>query len=373
MDIDLYKILGVSRDATSAEIKAAYRKLALKYHPDQNPGDPDAEERFKQIAHSYEILSDPQKRAAYDRFGSTRGGGPGSPFGGQGPFTGGFDDLFDILNSVFGAGMGRAAQERGPAASRGRDYTLDLTVTIEEAAKGAKKDVEVPTMNPCDVCAGSGARPGTKPTTCPRCAGQGRIRIQQGFFTMMRPCTKCDGSGQVIEDPCLKCKGTGHVTTTQTLSVEVPAGVDTGHKLRWAGKGEAGAHGGPHGDLIMTVQIADHPLFEREGQDVKCTVPISFTQAALGTKIEVPTLDGKVVMKIPAGTQSGKVLRLRHKGFPVVQGSGKGDQLVTVIVETPVSLTKRQKELLEEFAAEAGEDVHPENKSFLQRMKDLFG
>lgn len=373
MDIDLYKILGVARDATGAEIKAAYRKLALKYHPDQNPGDPEAEERFKQIVNSYEILSDPQKRAAYDRYGSTRGPGGASPFGGPGGAGGGFDDLFDILNSVFGGGMGRGGQERASAATRGRDFKVDLSVTYEEAALGAKKDVEVPTSNPCDECDGSGARPGTSPTTCSRCSGRGRVRVQQGFFTMMRPCTKCEGTGQVIEDPCKKCKGKGNVASTEVLNVEIPAGVDTGHKLRWAGKGEAGTSGGPAGDLLMVVQLAEHPLFEREGNDVTCTVPIGFSQASLGTKIEVPTLEGKVIMKIPAGTQSGKVMRLRNKGFPALQGSGRGDQLVTVVVETPVRLNKRQRELLEEFAAEAGEDAHPENKSFLQRMKDFFG
>ncbi|MFU8806402.1 MAG: molecular chaperone DnaJ [Bradymonadaceae bacterium] len=375
MDIDLYKILGVSRDATSAEIKAAYRKLALKFHPDQNPGDPEAEERFKQIVNSYEILSDPQKRAAYDRFGTSRGPFAGqSPFGGggPGPFTGSFEDLFDILGSVFGGGAGRGAGA-GPTPIRGRDFRVELEVSYEEAAFGAKKEVQVPTANPCDQCGGSGAKPGTRPTTCPRCGGRGRVRVQQGFFSMMRPCTKCDGTGQIIEDPCEKCKGMGNITSTETLTVEVPPGVDTGHKLRWAGKGEPGSAGGPAGDLIMVVTLAEHPLFERDGNDVKCFLPISFTQASLGSKVEVPTLEGKVVMKIPSGTQSGKVMRLRKKGFPPLQGSGRGDQLVVIVVETPVRLNKRQRELLEQFEAEADEDAHPESKSFLQRMKDLFG
>lgn len=365
---DLYEILGVSRDAPPEEIKAAYRKLARKYHPDANREDPDAEEKFKRVAAAWEVLGDPEKRKAYDRFGSTRGydGAPG--FGGAGGFAD-IGDLFDILGSVFG-GVGGGARGRRPA--RGADFRIDLKVSFEEAAAGARKEIEVPAFQECDTCAGSGAAPGTTPEVCDLCGGSGQMRMQQGFFVMARPCTKCDATGTYIPKPCPTCEGTGFVRTTNTLNVEVPPGVRDGQKLRWEGKGAPGAMGGPPGDLYVVVKLKEHPLFERQDDDLLCTVPISFTQAALGGKVDVPTLDGKVVMTVPAGTQSGKVLRLRKKGFPSVVGSVRGDQLVTLVVETPVNLNEKQRELLEQLAEVSGEDVHPERKGFFQRMKELF-
>ncbi|MBA2664553.1 MAG: molecular chaperone DnaJ [Bradymonadaceae bacterium] len=381
MNQDLYNILGVSREATAGELKTAYRKLALKYHPDQNGGDAAAEERFKQISAAYEILGDPQKRSTYDRFGSTSATSPfgsGSPFGGGAggqPFGAGFEnlgDFFDILNSVFGAGAAGRAGAAAGVGRRGVDLKIEVDLTFAEAAHGATKVIEVPTAHECSTCAGSGAKPGTKPVTCARCAGRGKVRVQQGFFSMMRTCSSCEGQGTVIESPCAVCQGRGRVVTNEPLAVDIPAGVNTGHRLRWAGKGEPGSSGGAPGDLYVVIRLQDHPLFEREGLDVRCTIPVSFTQASLGARVEVPTLDGKVMMKIPSGTQSGKVLRLRNKGFPALQGQERGDQFVAIVVETPVRLNSRQKELLQQFASEAGEDAHPEGKSFFQRMKELF-
>lgn len=372
---DLYELLGVSRDASASDIKSAYRKLALKYHPDQNPDDPEAEERFKQIAGAYEILSDPDKRAAYDRYGDARaaGGAPGfGGFGGPGGaagFSGDFGDLFDILGSVFGGAGG----QRGNRPARGPDFRVEIKVTYEEAAFGTEREVEVPAFHQCETCEGSGAEPGTSATRCDVCGGSGQMRVQQGFFVMARPCTRCGGSGEVIESPCSECDGAAWVQTTETLAVDVPPGVDDGQRLRWDGKGGPGTHGGPRGDLYVVVLLQDHPLFERRGDDVACVVPISFAQAALGGKVEVPTLDGKVNMTVPAGTQSGKVLRLRKKGFPKRGSSNRGDQLVSLVVETPVNLSDRQRELLKEFAEISGEEVHPEKKGFFDRMKDLFG
>lgn len=370
---DLYEVLGVERGASAAEIKSAYRKLAVKYHPDKTGNDPESEARFKEISHAYEVLSDDQKRAAYDRFGSEKGfdgfpGGAGG-FGGAG-FNGDFGDLFDILGSVFGgAGGGR----RPNARSRGADFKIDLEVSFEEAAQGVEREIEVPKHEICSRCDGKRAEPGSGPTTCKTCGGTGQVRIQQGFFAMARPCSDCQGTGQRIENPCKECNGVGYTKTMTKLKVEVPPGVDDGQKLRWEGQGGPGKNGGPRGDLYVVVRLAPHSLFERDGNDVLLTVPISFAQAALGDRIEVPTLEGKVTMKIPAGTQTGKVFRLKGKGFPSVRTSRAGDQMVTVVLETPVNLTERQRELLEEFADASGEDVHPESKGFLGRMKELFG
>lgn len=369
MAIDPYDVLGVSRDAEISEIKAAYRRLAIKHHPDKNPDDPDAQERFKEVNTAYEILSDPEKRQTYDRFGTTKGfGGQGSPFGGGQGFSGA-GDFFDLFSSMFGGGGGR----RGSSARRGADFKMEMEVTYEEAAKGVTRDIEIPAFEQCETCDGSGAAPGTSPETCSNCSGRGTVRVQNGFFTMMRPCPRCDGSGEVIPEPCPDCGGKGIRQTQETLEVEVPPGVDTGQKLRWTGRGGPGADGGPPGDLYVVIRLEDHPLFEREGNNIVCTVPISFTQAALGGKIDVPTLDGKVSMTVPSGTQTGKTFRLSGKGFPSVNRRGQGDQLVRVVVETPVNLTERQQELLTEFAEEGGEEVHPERKGFFDRMKELFG
>lgn len=368
MSIDPYDVLGVAKDAELSDIKAAYRRLAIKHHPDKNPDDPDAEERFKEVNEAFEILSDPQKRQAYDRFGSAKGfgGGGGSPFGGGQGFEN-FGDFFDIFSTMFRGGRG------GRRGRRGADFKMELEVTYEEAAKGAKREVEIPTFDPCDTCDGSGAKPGTSPETCSNCQGRGQVRVQNGFFSMVRPCPRCDGSGEVIAEPCEDCGGKGMRQSSETLEVEVPPGVDTGQKLRWTGRGGPGEDGAPPGDLYIVIRLEDHPLFEREGDNVICTVPVSFTQAALGGKIEVPTIDGKVTMTVPAATQTGKTFRLSGKGFPSVNGRGQGDQLVKVVIETPVSLTERQEELLKEFAEEGGEEVHPERKGFFDRMKELFG
>ncbi len=371
MTEDLYEILGVDRNASPDEVKSAYRKMARKYHPDANPDDPDAEENFKRVAGAYEVLSDPQKKAAYDRYGTTKGfGGAGSPFGGAGSVNvGDFGDLFDILGSMFGGG---AARGGGRRASRGADLRMDLEISFEEAALGAKKEVEIPTFDECDTCDGSGAAPGSQPITCTLCGGTGQMRQQQGFFVMARPCTRCGATGTYIDEPCPTCKQSGFVQGTTNLEVDIPPGVRENQKLRWEGRGAPGSPGAPRGDLYIVIRLEEHSLFEREGDDLLCTVPISFTVAALGGKIDVPTLEGKVKMTVPAGTQSGRVLRLKKKGFPSVGGGTAGDQLVTLVVETPVNLTDRQKELLEELAELSGEEVHPESKGFFARMKELF-
>jgi molecular chaperone DnaJ len=366
MSIDPYDVLGVSRDAELSEIKSAYRRLAIKHHPDKNPDDPNAEQRFKEVGQAYQILSDPDKRGAYDRFGTTEG------FGQQG-FGGaqGFDnmgDFFDLFSSMFGGGGGR-----GRRGQRGSDFQMEIEVSYVEAAQGVTREIEIPAFVDCETCDASGAAPGTSPEKCTTCDGRGQVRVQNGFFSMVRPCSRCGGTGQYIPKPCADCGGKGIRQVEETLEVTVPAGVDTGQKLRWTGRGGPGSDGGPPGDLYIVIRLEDHPLFERERDDVVCTVPISFTQAALGGKIDVPTLEGKVSMTVPAGTQTGKTFRLSGKGFPSLGGRGHGDQLVRVVVETPVKLNERQKELLAEFAEEGGEEVHPERAGFFDRMKKIFG
>lgn len=372
MAADYYSVLGVERSASPQEIKKAYRRLAMKYHPDQNDGDKGAEEKFKEISEAYSVLGDAEKRSEYDRFGRV-GGNPfaggfpgGAPFDQGVPF-GGINDVFvDILNDLFGA------RRRAGNMRRGSDLKYELELTFEEANTGIEREIEIPKIEGCPVCAGVGAKPGTRPQKCGQCAGAGQVRMQQGFFSITRPCGGCSGTGQVITDPCRRCDGSGRVTNRETLEVTVPPGVADGQRLRWTAKGEPGINGGPPGDLYVVVKLARHSLFERSGDDVTCSVPVSFPQAALGAQVEVPTLDGKVQMKVPAGTQSGKIFRLRKKGFPNVDGGGQGDQLVTVVVETPTNLSERQEELLRAFAEEAGDEVQPEQKGFMDRMRDLF-
>lgn len=355
---DLYAVLGVEKSATQEEIKAAYRKLALKYHPDHNQGDESAEDRFKTISQAYDVLGDEQKRAAYDRYPPGFDGFSG--FGGAPPAD--FVDLADILGSVFGGGRAKPGH--------GADYVVELWVTFEEAYSGCKRTVNVPTIKSCLECGGNGAELGTAISKCTQCDGTGQIRLQQGFLAINRPCPQCRGTGKKIEHPCRVCRGVGRLKTKEPLEVDVPEGVSDGQKLRWKGRGEPGERGGDPGDLFIVVKLAEHALFERENEDVLCTVPISFSQAALGAKVDVPTLKGKVAMKVPAGTQTGKVFRLAGKGFKRL--GKQGDQKVTVVVETPVKLSQRQRELLEEFAELSGEDVEPERLSFFERMKDLF-
>jgi molecular chaperone DnaJ len=364
---DLYEILGVSQDASEEELKRAYRAAALKYHPDRNPGDKEAEERFKELSGAYQILSDPERRAQYDRFGTAAfdGGAGGFDFGGH------FEDIFSGIFSEFFGGP-RPGRSRGRA-RRGDDLRYNLDISFEEAAFGTEKTISIPRMAACDACHGKGAKPGTAPKTCGACRGSGQVRFQQGFFSIAKTCGTCNGQGTVITDPCPKCRGQGVVRRTQTLNVKIPAGVDTGSRLKLRGEGEAGAGGGPSGDLYVVMRVLDHPLFRREENDVVCDMPISFPMAALGSDIEVPTLEGKARLRIPPGTQSGTKFRLKGKGIVDLRGYPRGDHVVRVVVETPRKLTAKQRALLEEFARSSGEEVHPLSRGFLDKVKEMFG
>ncbi len=369
-------MLGVSRSCTEQELKSAYRKLALQYHPDRNPDDTEAaSERFKEVTEAYSVLADADKRAAYDRFGHAGLGGMGAGGVGFDPtIFQDFTDFSDILSSLFGMGdiFGGGARRRSWS-QRGADLRQDLNLTIEEAFFGVEKKVQVRRNEPCEMCGGSGVERGKSPTTCRTCGGRGQVRYQQGFFAIARTCSTCQGRGTVVTDPCLKCKGDGRNLREAVINVKVPAGVEDGTRIRFGAQGEAGAHGGPAGDLYVVLHVKEHPFFEREGNDLHCAIPISFTQAALGTEIEVPTLEGPHMLKVPEGTQSGAVFRIRHRGVPVVNGRGKGDLFVVVKVKTPSRLTRRQRELLEELAASAEIDNRPERRTLLSKVKDIFG
>jgi molecular chaperone DnaJ len=372
MSQDFYELLGVSRTAGADDIKKAYRKLAMQYHPDRNGGNAEAERKFKDINHAYDILKDPEKRAAYDRYGAAAfegGAGPGGPFqGGQG-FD--FGSVFgDIFEEMFGAGGQRG--RGGRADMRGQDLRFNLEITLEQAYGGTEATVRVPSSVSCEVCHGSGAEAGSKPQQCPTCQGRGRIRAQQGFFTVERACHTCHGAGQVIDKPCKNCGGQGRVRREKTLKVNIPAGVEDGTRIRLSGEGEAGARGGPAGDLYVFLSIRRHQLFEREGADVHCRVPISMVQATLGGNIEVPTLDGKMArINIPAGAQGGHQFRMRGKGMPIMRSSQRGDMYIEINVETPTNLTSKQKELLKEF--EKAGKTSPESEGFFSKMKEMFG
>jgi molecular chaperone DnaJ len=367
---DYYEVLGVARDADEAELKRAYRKLALQHHPDRNPEDPSAEERFKEASEAYAILSDPEKRRAYDRFGfqGVGAGGPGGfpDFGDLGSFGDVFNDLFGDL---FGGRAGGRRQGRG---QRGADLRYNLEIELDDVLEGLEAQIKIPKMRPCESCHGSGARAGTRPETCSRCRGSGQVVLQQGFFRISRPCDACAGAGEVVRERCPDCRGAGRIEGLQSVTVRVPRGVDEGTRLRLTGEGEAGIAGGPPGDLYVVIAMKPHPLFTREGQDIHCEVPISFSQAALGAEIEVPTLEGKVKQRIAEGAQSGAVIRLRGKGLPSLRSAVRGDQHLHLFVEVPTRLSKRQRELLEEFAKESGTEVTPVTKTFLDKLRDLF-
>lgn len=367
---DYYEVLGVGRDAADGDIKKAYRRLAMKLHPDRNPDDANSEELFKEASEAYEVLADANKREAYDRFGHAgvdpNGAGMGGGFNG-----GSFSDIFsDVFGDIFGG-----SQRGGSSAHRGADLRYSLDLDLEQAVSGDTVEIRVPVLSTCEDCDGGGSKPGSTPSTCPDCAGQGQIRVAQGFFSLQQTCPRCRGAGRVITDPCNSCGGAGRVERSKTLSVRIPAGVDTGDRIRLAGEGEAGLNSGPPGDLYVQVEVREHPIFVRDGKNLYCEVPISFVDAALGGELEVPTLDGRVKLKIPTETQTGKLFRLRGKGVTPVRGGGVGDLLCRVSVETPVKLSDKQKKLLREFKAslaDGGNKHSPKETSWFQGVKDFF-
>lgn len=372
---DYYEVLGVTRSASEDEIKKAYRRLAMKYHPDRNQGDESSKEKFQECQEAYNVLSDAKKRAAYDQFGHAGvQGGMGGGGAGAGGF-GGFEDIFgDIFGDMFtGGGRGRpGGRTRG---TRGHDLKFDLTLTLEQAISGLTKEIQVPTQVACKTCTGSGAKPGSSKKTCAQCQGSGHVRMQQGFFAVTQTCPVCGGEGQVISDPCGDCRGQGRVRQSKTLSVKIPAGVDNGDRIRLAGEGEAGAQGGSAGDLYVEIHVTPHPIFEREGQHLHCEIPINFVTAALGGEVDVPTLHGHVKLKIPAETQSGKVFRLRGQGVKAVRGSSVGDLLCRAVIETPVNLTDEQKKLLQQFESSLKQNPskhQPKSSSWFDAIKRFF-
>jgi molecular chaperone DnaJ len=369
---DYYEVLGVAKTATEAEMKSAFRKLAMQFHPDRNPGDHEAEVKFKELNEAYQTLSDGQKRAAYDRFGHAafaNGGASGPGFGND--FS---DFMSDIFENFFGDGRGgRGRPGGGGGRERGADMRCNLEISLEEAFSGKNSTLKIPTAISCEMCGGTGAKSGSKPKACPTCGGYGRVRATQGFFSIERTCPNCHGRGEVIDDPCAGCGGAGRITRERTLQVNVPAGVEDGTRIRLAGEGEAGLRGGPAGDLYIFLSIKPHPFFQRDGADLFSRVPISLVTAALGGEFSVPTLDGSdAVVKVPEGTQTGKQFRLKGKGMPVLRSRDVGDLYIQVVVETPQKLTKRQRELLMEFEGECSKETHPESSGFFSRVREFF-
>lgn len=376
---DYYEVLGVSKATSPEDVKKAYRKLAVQFHPDKNPGDKKAEEKFKELSEAYEVLSDPKKKQMYDQFGHAGVGGPGGAggfdFSGFGAGAGGatMNDIFgDIFGDLFGAAGGARSRGGRRRARAGDDLRTQVDITFEESAFGTEKVITIPKTVECETCHGSGAKPGTQPQNCAQCQGRGEISFQQGFFAISQPCPACRGSGQTIPNPCTSCSGSGHVKKRSQIAVKIPGGVDTGQRLKLSGEGEAGERGGPPGDLYVVINVLPHDFFTREEADVVCEVPITFAQAALGTEIEVPSLEGKVKVKIPAGTQSHKTLRLKGKGLPHLGSYGRGDQLVRVIVEVPTKLTSEQKDLLRQFEEQGSDSAHPMHHRFFEKVKNLF-
>jgi molecular chaperone DnaJ len=375
---DFYEVLGVSREAPEDELKKAYRKLAMAWHPDRNQGDKDAEAKFKELNEAYDVLKDAEKRAAYDRFGHAafEGGGPSAGGGGGNPFGAGFEDIFEEMFGRFGAGGGGGRGRQRQASGRGADLRTTVEISLEEAFAGTKSTVRVPSSVSCEACNGSGAEAGsTTAQTCPTCQGAGKVRAQQGFFLIERTCPTCSGQGRIIKNPCKVCQGAGRVQRDRTLNVSIPAGVEDGTRIRLGGEGEAGLRGAPAGDLYVDVGIRQHPIFQRDGANIFVRVPLRMTQAALGGAVEVPVIDGsRARVTIPAGTQAGDQFRLRAKGFSVLRSATRGDMYVQVSVETPQNLSKRQRELLEEFEAEAakGGRTSPESEGFFAKVKDFW-
>jgi molecular chaperone DnaJ len=377
---DFYEILGVGKSADADELKSAYRKLAMKYHPDRNPDDKSAEQKFKEINEAYDVLKDPEKRAAYDRFGHAAFEGGGGPGAGAGAgdfgfnFSGGFADIFDEMFGDFGSRRGGAGGGGGAAQTRGADIRYNMDITLEEAFRGKQATIRVPTAAACETCSGSGAAKGSKPVTCGTCQGRGRVRAQQGFFTIERTCAACHGQGQVIDNPCTTCRGAGRVNKEKTLSVSIPAGVEDGTRIRLTGEGEAGLRGGPAGDLYIFLTIRAHTYFQRDGANIYMRVPIAMATAALGGVIEVPTVDGsRARVTVPEGTQTGQQFRLKGKGMSIMRATTRGDMYIRAQVETPVKLNKRQKELLKEFAdASPASRTSPESEGFFAKVKEAW-
>ncbi|CAM5302727.1 molecular chaperone DnaJ [Frigidibacter albus] len=374
---DYYETLGIARGAGADEIKKAYRAKAKELHPDRNQDNPDAEARFKEINEAYDVLKDENRKAAYDRYGHAafEGGGPRGPGGGgagQGDFASAFSDVFEDLFGDFMGGRGPGGAGGRQRAQRGSDLRYNMRISLDEAFRGAQKTITVPTSVACTACSGTGAEGGAEPTVCPTCSGMGKVRAQQGFFTVERTCPTCGGLGQTIKNPCKVCHGAGRVEKERSLSVNIPAGVETGTRIRLAGEGEAGMRGGPAGDLYIFLEVREHPLFQRDGVNLFCRVPVGMTAAALGGEVEVPTIDGgRSRVKIPPGSQTGRQMRLRGKGMPALRGGGVGDMLIELAVETPVNLTSRQKELLKEFE-KLSEDNNPESSSFFSKVKSFW-
>ncbi|HET9087345.1 MAG TPA: molecular chaperone DnaJ [Acidobacteriaceae bacterium] len=366
---DYYEVLNVDRSASDQELKSAYRKLAMQYHPDRNPDDPAAEEKFKQASEAYQILSDPDKRAAYDRFGHA-GVSNGAGFDGSG--FAGMPDLGDIFGDIFGEMFNVGGTRRSSRAQRGRDLQYELTLTFEEAVFGKQSEIKIRRMENCSTCQGSGAEPGKGPSVCQQCGGRGQVRFQQGFFSVARTCPVCSGTGTIVKDPCRTCRGEGRQSAEHTITVTVPAGIEDRMRIRYQGEGDAGRFNGPAGDLYVVVSVEPHPFFEREGNDLHYALPVSFPQATLGTELMIPTLEGEIRLKIPEGTQSGTEFRLRNKGIPYLNDHGRGDLIVQVIAQVPKKLTKQQKELMRQLAETLTVENKPSARSFFAKVRDIF-